>query len=247
MFRSNSLQRLSRIVIPSASYDIADNAAETGFIKVIILKIRIVFPVLFFSWRMNKHIHLFQIEDGYFVHFFAPIDLQFTPKHITFLIDTSQSMLGHKLVQVKDALRHILTDLNAGDTFNIIHFSSASYKLGTMRYTGTAVRKAKKFINSLHARGGTNINDGLRVRLCFGFGVGRCCCCCCYFTVSFMCLIISSVSLLIASEAVPLELDFCSDNTTEPKNMSLSLIPPSNLVSKLSTMRVSLDTSWGPI
>ncbi|XP_037777342.1 inter-alpha-trypsin inhibitor heavy chain H4-like [Penaeus monodon] len=103
-----------------------------------------------------------QIEDGYFVHFFAPIDLQFTPKHITFLIDTSQSMLGHKLVQVKDALRHILTDLNAGDTFNIIHFSSASYKLGTMRYTGTAVRKAKKFINSLHARGGTNINDGLR-------------------------------------------------------------------------------------
>ncbi|XP_042864151.1 inter-alpha-trypsin inhibitor heavy chain H4-like [Penaeus japonicus] len=104
-----------------------------------------------------------QIEDGYFVHFFAPVDLQFTPKHITFLIDTSQSMEGYKLVQVKDALRQILTDLNPGDTFNIIHFSTETYKLGTMRYTGTAVRKAKKFIYSLRADGGTNINDGLRV------------------------------------------------------------------------------------
>ncbi|XP_068237880.1 inter-alpha-trypsin inhibitor heavy chain H4-like isoform X1 [Palaemon carinicauda] len=106
-----------------------------------------------------------QIEDGYFVHFFAPVDLQYTPKHITFLIDTSGSMEGRKIQQVKDALRHILTELNAGDTFNIIHFSDTTDRLGTMRYSGTAVRKAKKFINSLQARGGTNIDLGLKMAL----------------------------------------------------------------------------------
>ncbi|XP_064080416.1 inter-alpha-trypsin inhibitor heavy chain H4-like isoform X2 [Macrobrachium nipponense] len=103
-----------------------------------------------------------QIEEGYFVHFFAPVDLQYTPKHITFLIDTSGSMEGRKILQVKDALRHILTELNAGDTFNIIHFSDGTDRLGTMRYSGTAVRKAKKFINSLQAEGGTNIDLGLK-------------------------------------------------------------------------------------
>ncbi|KAK7066748.1 hypothetical protein SK128_026320 [Halocaridina rubra] len=71
-------------------------------------------------------------------------------------------MEGRKLDQVKEALRHILTDLNAGDTFNIIHFSDAAHKLGTMRYTGTAIRKAKKFINSLQADGGTNIEGALK-------------------------------------------------------------------------------------
>ncbi|KAG0721454.1 Inter-alpha-trypsin inhibitor heavy chain H4 [Chionoecetes opilio] len=84
-----------------------------------------------------------QVEDGYFVHFFAPTDLQYTPKHITFLIDVSGSMAGTKLTQVKEALQHILTELNQGDTFNIVRFSSATHKMGTMRYTGTAVRKAR--------------------------------------------------------------------------------------------------------
>ncbi|KAG7169134.1 Inter-alpha-trypsin inhibitor heavy chain H4-like 2, partial [Homarus americanus] len=106
-----------------------------------------------------------QVEDGYFVHFFAPIDLQYTPKHITFLIDVSGSMEGLKLEQVKEAMRHILTDLNQGDSFNIIRFSSSSHKFGTMRYTAMAIRKAKKYINNLEADGGTNIDGGLKVAL----------------------------------------------------------------------------------
>ncbi|KAK8398007.1 hypothetical protein O3P69_003721 [Scylla paramamosain] len=103
-----------------------------------------------------------QVVDGYFVHFFAPSDLQYTPKHITFLIDVSGSMHGNKLMQVKEALQHILTELNQGDTFNIIRFSAITHKLGTMRYTGTAVRKARKYINSLEVEGGTNIDGGLK-------------------------------------------------------------------------------------
>ncbi|XP_071532832.1 inter alpha-trypsin inhibitor, heavy chain 4-like isoform X4 [Panulirus ornatus] len=106
-----------------------------------------------------------QIEEGYFVHFFAPIDLQYTPKHITFLIDTSGSMEGIKLMQVKEALHHILTDLNAGDTFNIIRFSSSTHKLGMMHYTKSSVRKAKKYIDNLEADGATDIDSGLKVAI----------------------------------------------------------------------------------
>ncbi|XP_071532831.1 inter-alpha-trypsin inhibitor heavy chain H6-like isoform X3 [Panulirus ornatus] len=106
-----------------------------------------------------------QIEEGYFVHFFAPIDLQYTPKHITFLIDTSGSMEGIKLMQVKEALHHILTDLNAGDTFNIIRFSSSTHKLGMMHYTKSSVRKAKKYIDNLEADGATDIDSGLKMAL----------------------------------------------------------------------------------
>ena len=67
------------------------------------------------------------------------------------------------IFQVKEALQYILTELNQGDTFNIIRFSSITHKLGTMRYTGTAVRKARKYINSLEVEGGTNIDGGLKV------------------------------------------------------------------------------------
>ncbi|XP_076031432.1 inter-alpha-trypsin inhibitor heavy chain H4-like [Oratosquilla oratoria] len=105
-----------------------------------------------------------QIEDGYFVHFFAPSELQYIAKHITFLIDTSSSMLN-KIEQVKDALRHILRDLHIGDTFDLVQFSTTSSRLGTMRYTGTAVRKAQKFINNLSPFGGTNIDRGFQMAL----------------------------------------------------------------------------------
>lgn len=60
-------------------------------------------------------------------------------------------------------MHHILTDLNAGDTFNIIRFSSTTHRLGTMHYTKTSVRKAKKYMHNLSADGGTDIDGGLKV------------------------------------------------------------------------------------
>ncbi|CAL4122894.1 unnamed protein product, partial [Meganyctiphanes norvegica] len=88
-----------------------------------------------------------------------------TPKHITFVIDTSSSMAGLKLKQVKEALRHILSSLNPGDSFNVVHYGYGASKLGTMRYSGTAVRKARKYINNLVAGGGTNLDEGLKMAL----------------------------------------------------------------------------------
>merc|ERR1711923_217580 len=43
-----------------------------------------------------------QVIDGYFVHFFAPDDLETLPKHVVYVLDISGSMSGKKLEQMKD-------------------------------------------------------------------------------------------------------------------------------------------------
>jgi len=65
-----------------------------------------------------------QVKDGYFVHFFAPTDLQILPKHIVFVLDISGSMMGRKIDQVKEAMNTILDSLQPEDYFNVIVFSS---------------------------------------------------------------------------------------------------------------------------
>lgn len=45
---------------------------------------------------------IFQIVNGYFVHFFAPPDLPQVPKNVVFVIDRSGSMHGIKLKQVRE-------------------------------------------------------------------------------------------------------------------------------------------------
>jgi hypothetical protein len=64
-----------------------------------------------------------QINDGYFVHFFAPKDLKALHKHVVFVLDVSGSMDGRKIEQLKEAMTAILDDLNDGDYFNIVEFS----------------------------------------------------------------------------------------------------------------------------
>ncbi len=48
----------------------------------------------------NVIVFLFQIINGYFVHFFAPDDLPQIPKNLVFVIDRSGSMEGEKMKQV---------------------------------------------------------------------------------------------------------------------------------------------------
>ncbi|XP_049857615.1 inter-alpha-trypsin inhibitor heavy chain H6-like [Schistocerca gregaria] len=63
-------------------------------------------------------------EDGYFVHFYAPPGLPPLPKHVVFVLDVSGSMHGRKIEQLKTAMHTILDELNAGDVFSLIPFSS---------------------------------------------------------------------------------------------------------------------------
>jgi len=43
---------------------------------------------------------IFQIVNGYFVHFFAPTSLPKLPKNVVFIIDISGSMSGREIEQV---------------------------------------------------------------------------------------------------------------------------------------------------
>merc|ERR1711963_247409 len=65
-----------------------------------------------------------QVLDGYFVHYFAPENLQTLPRHIIFVVDVSGSMSGTKLKQTKDAMVTILDDMTEQDYFDIITFST---------------------------------------------------------------------------------------------------------------------------
>lgn len=47
---------------------------------------------------MNRCV--FQVSDGHFVQFFAPMNLSPLPKNIVFVIDVSGSMWGVKMKQV---------------------------------------------------------------------------------------------------------------------------------------------------
>ncbi len=86
-------------------------------------------------------------------------------KNITFVLDVSGSMAGKKLDQAKRALRFCVANLNAGDWFDIVRFSTEAEALfGELTAVDDASRKkAEKFIDNLKAIGGTNIEEALRL------------------------------------------------------------------------------------
>merc|ERR1719309_853467 len=129
-----------------------------------------------------------QVIDGYFVHYFTPENLPTLPKHVIFVLDVSGSMAGDKMTQLKDAMFTILDDMTDRDFFNIVTFSSMAntWQLDTPNvkeydnYADFAINEnivveepfvikateenkkvAIKYILSVSAGGGTNINDGL--------------------------------------------------------------------------------------
>ncbi|KAF2899202.1 hypothetical protein ILUMI_06974, partial [Ignelater luminosus] len=64
------------------------------------------------------------IQDGYFVHFFAPTELAPLPKHVVFVLDTSSSMYGQKIEQLKEAMHKILEQLHNNDLFSLVEFNT---------------------------------------------------------------------------------------------------------------------------
>ncbi|KFO25195.1 Inter-alpha-trypsin inhibitor heavy chain H4 [Fukomys damarensis] len=106
-----------------------------------------------------------QIENGYFVHYFAPEGLPTMPKNVVFVIDKSGSMSGRKIRQTREALIKILSDLNPKDQFNLIVFSEEANLWNPLLVPASEenVNKAKSYAASIQARGGTNINDAVLV------------------------------------------------------------------------------------
>ncbi|XP_049718033.1 inter-alpha-trypsin inhibitor heavy chain H4 [Elephas maximus indicus] len=104
-----------------------------------------------------------QIENGYFVHYFAPEGLPTMPKNVVFVIDKSGSMSGRKIQQTREALIKILDDLRPNDQFNLVVFSkeATQWKPSLVPASAQNVKEAKSYAASIQALGGTNINDAM--------------------------------------------------------------------------------------
>lgn len=122
---------------------------------------------------LRSHEFYFQVVDGYFVHFFAPSDMEEIPKDVLLILDVSGSMYGTKLRQMKDAVLGILSDLHEGDRFNILKFSTkiSLYKESSVIANKKTVGEAKQYVKNMAASGGTVLNACNLYIMVFHFGV----------------------------------------------------------------------------
>jgi Ca-activated chloride channel homolog len=122
---------------------------------------------------LNLLTHKIGSEDGYFLLLASPgLDVkesQVLMKDVVFVLDTSGSMAGKKLEQAKKALLFCVENLNEGDRFEILRFSTEVEPLfNQLREATTANRsRAETFAKDLKAIGGTAIDDALRKALEF--------------------------------------------------------------------------------
>ncbi|QOV90872.1 VWA domain-containing protein [Humisphaera borealis] len=109
-------------------------------------------------------------DDGYFLLLAAPGMTapkgEIQKKDVCFVLDTSGSMSennGKKMEQAKKALSFCLQNLNEGDRFEIVRFSTEAEPLfNELRAADKAnLETAQKFVASLRPIGGTAINDAL--------------------------------------------------------------------------------------
>ena len=95
-------------------------------------------------------------------------------KFVTFVLDVSGSMTkGHKLYEVKDAMRKILRDMTPDDYFSVIAFADGvtvwetkdkekdNAQFVAAAATSANVDSAINFVNKLRANGATNVYDAL--------------------------------------------------------------------------------------
>ncbi|XP_053114685.1 inter-alpha-trypsin inhibitor heavy chain H2 isoform X3 [Hemicordylus capensis] len=104
-----------------------------------------------------------EIFNGYFIHYFAPENLDPLPKNILFVIDVSGSMWGLKMRQTVEAMKTILGDLRSDDQFSVLDFNHnvRCWRDSLVQASKSQTEAAKKYVEGIHPNGGTNINDAL--------------------------------------------------------------------------------------
>ncbi|MBN2102792.1 VWA domain-containing protein [bacterium] len=106
-------------------------------------------------------------NDGFYLLLAAPrveIDSEeIINKRMIFVIDRSGSMAGEKIVQAREALKFCVHNLNEGDLFNIIDFDDqiTVFESSPVEVETGIISTALAYIETLNARGGTNINEAL--------------------------------------------------------------------------------------
>ncbi len=109
--------------------------------------------------------------EGYFLLLAAPAfetrNEKTVPKDVVFVLDTSGSMAGKKIEQAKKALTFCVENLNDGDRFELVRFSSEIEPLFDRLVDATKANRAKaeEFVRNLHAIGGTDIHGALQKAL----------------------------------------------------------------------------------
>jgi Ca-activated chloride channel family protein len=108
-------------------------------------------------------------QPGFFSLLLSPgvLERSGARKDIVFVVDTSGSMRGEKIDQVKEALEYCIENLNRGDRFNVVQFATVARTFAPSLAAAdrTTIQKARSFIDELDARGGTNIYEALQVSM----------------------------------------------------------------------------------
>ncbi len=117
-------------------------------------------------------------QPGYFVVWLAPKrDWPQQPnitRSVNLVLDTSGSMAGEKIQQARAAVRAFLQSLAAGDSFNVIPFSTDARPffpepvLADRQHRDEAMQK----VDQLEARGGTNIGEALAFAMAHAMPAG---------------------------------------------------------------------------
>ena len=114
------------------------------------------------SFRSNQE------EPGYFLALISPRTEvkadEVVAKRVTFVVDTSGSMMGDRIKLARDAIKYCVQRLNPKDEFNVVRFSTdveTLFEKGAQTANGDNVKKALSFVDSFEAIGGTAIDDAL--------------------------------------------------------------------------------------
>jgi Ca-activated chloride channel family protein len=110
-------------------------------------------------------------EDGYFLLLLSPqletSKSHIIPRDLVLVMDTSGSMDAVKMDQARKALKHCLSNLNSGDRFAVVTFSTnvRKYRDTLVEANSEQVDNAKKWVDGLKAGGGTAIEAALDTAL----------------------------------------------------------------------------------
>jgi Ca-activated chloride channel family protein len=110
-------------------------------------------------------------EDGYFLLLASPAmeakKGAVVLKDVAFVLDTSGSMAGKKLDQARKALEFCVENLNDGDRFEVLRFSTEVEPLFDKLVEATKANRerAEKFVKDLKPIGGTALDAALRKAL----------------------------------------------------------------------------------
>ncbi len=111
--------------------------------------------------------------DGYVSVLVHPkLDLRaadLTAKEMIFVLDCSGSMSGEPIAAAKGLVRRALTNVNPGDTFQIIRFSERASGLARapIEATPANVKRGLAYLEQLQGEGGTMMIEGIKAALDF--------------------------------------------------------------------------------